>query len=279
MRFTLTISLLLSLVCQAQYDTLRLRGYTFQNAGSPGGGGTFPYIINEDFEGATPLAGIGVQKCCDYSQTVGNYFGRNCIRFALYDTDPLASSGTRTEIKIYDIDDLTEVEPEDLERWYSMDIYMPDTSWAYDATEDIWFQFHQSGGLSPSVAIETRADTMRLRSRLLDGSSAENGPNDKASFGGTILKNQWVHYVFHIKWSLASDGHIEAWRNGSKILNVTGANMYPVPGPSELENPKLKLGIYKWEWNGSQTTDVSKRIYYMDNIKVAGKAATYADML
>ncbi len=52
--------------------------------------------------------------------------------------------------------------------------------------------------------------------------------------------------------SAGSDGLIEMWRDGVKIMNRSGANAYKIEG--DIHNPNMKLGIYKSNWNGSGTT-------------------------
>ena len=86
---------------------------------------------------------------------------------------------------------------------------------------------------------------------------------------GVFEKDKWRAYVMHVKHSSSSDGLIELWRDGVKILNRSGANMYAVTG--DYHNPKLKLGIYKSDWNGSGTTQTTQRVIYFDDIKMGNE--------
>jgi hypothetical protein len=94
---------------------------------------------------------------------------------------------------------------------------------------------------------------------------------------GAFEKDVWRAYVMHVKHSSGSDGLIEVWRDGVKILNRSGANAYKIEG--DIEMPNMKLGIYKSNWNGSGTTMTNVRVLYFDDIKLGNENATYAEMV
>ena len=90
---------------------------------------------------------------------------------------------------------------------------------------------------------------------------------------GLVTKDTWHQFVIHFIHSYEADGLIEIWHNGNKILTHPGGNMY-----NNVAMPKWKLGIYKWKWNGSDTTDTRERILYFDNIRVGNKFVTLSEM-
>ena len=46
-----------------------------------------------------------------------------------------------------------------------------------------------------------------------------------------------------------------------------------------LINQNGNLAMYKWDWNGTGTTDTKVRVIYFDNIRLGNEKATYANMV
>jgi hypothetical protein len=221
-------------------------------------------MYNESFEGSNPFSTyVGKQSSTTYGITVSSdhaYTGTKSARFELRDTDPIASNGTRAEIKFPPLTNPN--------RWYSYNIYFPSAQYQYDSDPEILNQWHQGGGISPSIAVETRYDRM-----LID---VRPDPGTKFKYDlGAMVKDKWSTLVLHIIHSHGADGLIEIWKDGVKILTRTGANSYAYP---PYDHPKWKLGLYKWGWNGTGTTDTKLRVVYFDNIRLGDENATYADM-
>jgi hypothetical protein len=220
-------------------------------------------IWSDNLEGTTSLFSSvpSVQKSTSYGMTtVTNpvYQGTKSARFELRDSDPESHSGTRTEISFN--------EATNLNRWYSYALYAPSAYYKFDADDEIITQWHQGGGLTPALCLRVKSDKLYIR--ILGSTWVELGAFDK---------DQWHAYVMHIKHSSGSDGLIEIWKDGTKILNRSGANMYKVGG--DITNPNVKMGIYKSDWNGSGTTATNIRVLYLDDIKIGNENATYADMV
>lgn len=74
--------------------------------------------------------------------------------------------------------------------------------------------------------------------------------------------------VYHIKFSHKSDGKLEVWKNGIKVINYKGPNSY-----NDKYFPYFKAGIYKRKWY-----KISKRVVYLDEVRVGNKKATYKDV-
>jgi len=219
-------------------------------------------IWSDNLEGSTFFSTVpSVQTATSYAiTTVTNpvYQGTKAARFELRDTDPENHSGTRSEISFDD--------PTNLNRWYSYAMYAPSAYYKSDAEDEIITQWHQGGSLTPSLCLRVKSDKLYIR--ILGTIWVELGNFDK---------DQWHAYVMHIKHSSGSDGLIEIWKDGVKIMDRAGANMYKVEG--DLHNPSLKMGIYKSDWNGSGTTETNIRVLYLDDIKIGNENATYADMV
>jgi hypothetical protein len=200
-----------------------------------------------------------LQKAASYSitaSTTQKYNGTKSIRFELRDTDKEVQSGTRAEI--------TFPIAKNNNRWYSYAMYIPSADYKPDATDEVITQWHQGGGATPALCLRTKDDKLWLR---VLGKWIDLGKLDK---------DKWHTYVMHVKHTAGSDGLIEIWRDGVKILNRTGPNSYPITGTYHL--PFWKFGIYKSYWNGNRTSATKKRVLYFDAIKLGNENATYAEM-
>ena len=225
-------------------------------------------IYEETFENSPFLPGVGSQFGTTYGLKFGNFNSRNCARFELRDTDPETSSGTRAEIKLYDIDDLSALTK--IDQWYAFDTYFPSADWAYDSHAEIITQFHQGMSTSPSISLITRYDKMVVEVRSVVGEKVQYPLGD-------VVKDKWQSNVMHIIHSHGSDGLIEIWKDGVKIFSHSGPNSYD--WNAGADKPKWKLGLYKWDWNGTGTTDTHKRVLFIDNIKLGNEKALLTDLL
>jgi len=223
-------------------------------------------IYSESAEGTSlftsKLSGISPaqQTTTVYGITLSkdkHYGGYQSARFELRDTDLMVQSGTRAEI--------TFPTTTNLNRWYSYALLFDSANYKKDASDEVITQWHQGGGKTPALCLRTKND--RLYLRIMGNIWVDLGLLDKG---------KWHSYVMHVKHSSGSDGLVEIWRDGAKILSRTGQNMYRVTG--DLKNPNLKLGIYKSDWNYSQTTASNKRVLFFDEIKIGNEKATYAEM-
>jgi hypothetical protein len=205
--------------------------------------------------------GVSRQTSTSYGITsVTNpvYQGYKCARFELRSEDRETNGGTRAELSFPPITSLN--------RWYSYALYAPSAQYKYDDDDEVLSQWHQGGGETPALCLRVRAD--RLYIRIL-GTWVDLG---------VFEKDKWQAYVMHVKHSSGSDGLIEFWRNGVKILNRAGPNMYSL-SDDDFHYPYLKMGIYKSDWNGSSTTETNLRVLYYDDIKIGNEWATYEDMV
>jgi hypothetical protein len=222
-------------------------------------------LYEETFEGKGPFFyNAQIQSATTYGFTASSntfYQGKMCGRFELRDTDPSASGGTRAEVKYPPLTNANQ--------WYSYAVFFPSYNYRYDSEAEIISQWHQGGGVSPSVSLITRYDKLYLEIRSV--------PKIRQQFLlGNLVKDKWQRYVFHIVHSPGSTGLVEVWRNGVKIFTRKGANAYSF---SSYDKPSFKVGLYKWEWNGTKTTDTRKRVIFFDNVRVGSQYATYSDMV
>jgi hypothetical protein len=226
-------------------------------------------IYQETFEGDAPLSTyVKRQFVMPYSFTVAGspvLTGYNSGRLELRDTDPMNNNGTRAEISF--------PKQSVQDRWYVFSAYFHASDFAYDTKDEVICQWYQGlNGYSSSISLRVRQDRFRLTVIPYKGAQSE-----KIDLG-LMAKDTWITFAFHIKHSSGSEGLIELWMNGTKVLNRSGSNMYDLASDPEAETPNWKLGIYKSAWNGDQTSDVSRRVLYLDNIKLGNENATLEEM-
>jgi hypothetical protein len=226
------------------------------------------FFIEETFESGSGLDAFHSDDfAASHSFTlVSNpaFAGSKAARIELRDSDPMVSSGTRAEMTVIK-DESTPHMTKDM--WYNFAVFFPSVGYEADAEKEIISQWHQSGGQSPPISLIIRNDKVNIEVR--------NEIDAKDYFEiGNVVKDKWQQYTFHIIHSKGSDGIVEIWNNGTKIFTHKGANLYQAGD----DLPKWKMGMYKWKWNGSETTNTKKRVLYFDNIRVGKGSASLAEM-
>jgi Polysaccharide lyase len=203
------------------------------------------------------------------------YQGTHSARFQLRDTDPMISDGTRAEVTVIK-DSVKE------EMWYSFAVLFPANGFVPEPENEVISQWHQlpdthlgENAQSPATHLLVEKDRFILgigynKALVSDG---VNRDNHKDYDLGPVTKDTWHEFVFHFIHSIHAEGLVEVWHNGEKVRTHQGGNMY-----NNVDMPKWKLGIYKFQWNGEGTTDTHERILYIDNIRVGNARATLADM-
>ncbi|RDV16841.1 hypothetical protein DXT99_03415 [Pontibacter diazotrophicus] len=232
-------------------------------------------LFTENFEGSTPFSGVYLEKAGSHSLeyvTSLAFQGSRSARFELRDSDAMVNSGTRAEAMI--------TKPsEHKERWYSFAVYFPSQEYAKDSKSEIISQWHQYpdehlgekwGNPANALLVGNDRFTMSIRH---DANALTTSSVAKLYDLGSVAKDQWHEFVFHHIHSYGSDGLVEIWHNGKKVLEHKGGNMF-----NNAKLPHWKLGLYKWEWNAGGTTDVSKRVLYFDNIRVGNQNAQLSEM-
>src|SRR5690606_2504214 len=94
------------------------------------------------------------------------------------------------------------------EGWYSFGLYLPSDGFMPDDDEEILSQWHDSG--SPYLSLRVVKDRFKFKS------DKENVDIDQ------VTKDVWHQFVFHIRQSTGSNGLVEVWHNGEKVVSRTG---------------------------------------------------------
>ncbi len=162
-------------------------------------------------------------------------------------------------------------------RWYGLSIYLPSANWAtgkdWEILTQFWSQYDPGeGGHNPPVSLFVQNGRYVVKIRWDKDKFHVNGQEDgnKTYDLGPVEKDKWLDFVYHINWSYGSDGVVEVWKNGQKVVDHRGPNSYNDPGV-----PYFKFGIYKTNFiDGS----ISNRIAYIDEVRVGNENATYNDV-
>jgi hypothetical protein len=221
-------------------------------------------IYEETFEGSNPFSTAHSKEIgsWDYAlQFVTNpvFAGNKAARFEIREDQPLIKDGKRAEVTIIKGENLP-----GKNMWYSYAIYFP-ADYAKDGEQEMINQWYQDR--SPATGL--RVDDDRI---ILHTGNTYSPDNRKKIDLGAVEKGKWNTFVFHFIHSNGTDGLIEVWRNGVKVLTHKGGNMY-----ASSIMPKFKMGLYKSAFKYG-TSAVDKRVLYFDNIKVGNGNATLAEM-
>ncbi len=167
------------------------------------------------------------------------------------------------------------------EYWYGFSIYLP-SDYVADNIYEILAQWH---GVPDSTAEDTLNPPVSLHSekgvwmvstiwdsrKITEAATYEGSRRYQL---GEYKRGAWTDWVFHMKWSPKSDGLIQIWQNGKKVVDTAG----PI-GFNDPRGPYFKFGIYKgWRDRTTPVGVVGVRTLYHDEVRVASGAGRYADV-
>lgn len=215
----------------------------------------------ETFEGRKPFSSAHNIETGDWDYalryvSVPVYRGEKSARFEIKNDQPLVKNGKRSEVTI-----IKGLPGKNM--WYSFAVYFPTDGFTKDSQREVINQWYQDG--SPATSLRVRNDRLYLET----GSEKENREQIDIGFA---TKDIWHEFVLHFIHSHSSDGLVEVWHNGKKVITHKGGNMY------NNVLPKWKIGLYKAAFKFG-TSDVTNRIIFFDNIKVGNEKASYNDMV
>jgi hypothetical protein len=197
--------------------------------------------------------------------------GNSSGRFEINSTDPKQSGGIRAEMT-------QRLDLVGKERWYGFSQYFP-ASYVSDSTPELAGQWHdqpdegESAGRTPSNFIMIRNDRfIWYLSWDADAITYNNSPDGFMEIDlGPVPKDQWIDWVVHIKFAYDNTGILEVWKNGEKVIDRPNLpNSY-----NDTKLPYFKLGIYKWDWNGSS---VNQKVMYWDEVRIGNENSNYDEV-
>ena len=171
------------------------------------------------------------------------------------------------------------------EYWYGFSIFLPN-DYAVDNIWEIVAQWHGVPDFdkgedwrNPVMALSTNGGKWGLVTRW--DAKVNTFEGGKRKYGGTktydlgkYRKDAWTDWVVHVKWSYGSDGLLEVWRDGKKVVTQKGPNAF-----NDKKGPYFKMGLYKgWKDPKRGSDAVSSRLLYHDEFRMAGAGGRYEDV-
>lgn len=255
---------------------------------SPAIGTQTALLLQEGFEG-TPLKTFFPVTCRSHSFTVSHSLtrsGSSSGRIELRRTDPVAGNSYRAELRLTQGSIVGGVGQE---RWYGLSIYVPG-DWRIDTNPRDWqilAQWHSlpdvqlgEGLLPPPLAIWIDKgewsiwsywDRTPVTKTTADGAPLPPGGR-AVLWRGPYSTGKWTDWVVHAQWSYLSDGLIEMWKDGVKVVSRRGPNTY-----NDTQPLYFMLGLYRWPWSfPNNVWSEPKRVVYFDELRVGDATANYS---
>jgi hypothetical protein len=157
--------------------------------------------------------------------------------------------------------------PHEEEVW-SFDVFYPSSGMESDSEGEIIIQFHGVPDgcetyRNPPISLDNHNNEITLTWRYDPRECTPAGftawDARVVEFGATP-KDQWVTYVFHIRYSPDGCGLLRVWQDGVLKVNETGI---PI-GFADQQGAYLGFGLYKWSNNSSLATE--RRVLF-DNVR------------
>lgn len=173
------------------------------------------------------------------------------------------------------------------EYWYGFSIFLPEpfevnskwevvANWHGRPDFDIGEVFAGQGAIMALTTANPRSETIAEWVLINRWDSKPNStPGGVPDIEGTNVyefgpyeTGVWTDWVFHVKWSYESDGFLEIWKNGIKVLDRDGPNCY-----NDEYGPYFKMGIYR----AGRSSNAPRTIYH-DEFRMADADGTYEDV-
>jgi Polysaccharide lyase len=165
------------------------------------------------------------------------------------------------------------------EYWYAFSIYLPDDYIPDNVAWEIVAQWHaipDSGEshTTPPLSLSTSRGIWKLNNKWTTSRITTKSNLQTRSFTfGTYARGRWTDWVFRIKWSYGTQGILEAWKDGQKVLSAKGPNTY-----NDARMPYFKMGIYKGWRPGHPVGPVTRRTLYHDEFRRVGPGGSYSEV-
>ncbi len=114
------------------------------------------------------------------------------------------------------------------EAWWAHSVKFPSDYVSPTDGFGVVMDFHHTGS---SGQANFHVDSSRWDGKLhFRGFGGSQDNNEYGTVIGSIVKNQWYDFVYHVRWSSGSDGFMRAWVNGKKKLDHRGPTLYSGQG-------------------------------------------------
>ncbi|WP_171037849.1 polysaccharide lyase [Dyadobacter luticola] len=156
--------------------------------------------------------------------------------------------------------------------WYAFSTYFP-SSFTQESSEDCITQWQAKPDLalgeewrSPPMLLGILNDHFVLEVRTDANKITKQGNYTFNRIDlGPVEKENWLDWVFHVKWAYDNTGVIEIWRNKQLVLSrFNQPNSY-----NDDLYPYFKIGLYKWDWASlANKSTSSSRVMYVDEVTI-----------
>jgi hypothetical protein len=162
------------------------------------------------------------------------------------------------------------------EYWIGFSNYLADP-WPFAKKGEIIFQIHKRPDPTDQRSRQpliktTKGGVWFIQSTFDPNHDSTSSTVQAEQFrAGPIEKNRWNDWVIHVKWSYGSDGLLEIWKDGAKVVNKNGPNC-----SNDDLGPYIKIGVYNPFWRErSGATAEDKRTIHYDSVRVGDETASY----
>jgi hypothetical protein len=220
----------------------------------------------------------------DYNGNISSNYSlspNHSYRFELHNGEPAVHGGIRSELA-------GPAESPNQEMIYNFSCYLPNggnEDWGTDKVfcDEMIAQWHQTLDVGDTVINCGPPLSLKIYTSTTDGlphfyisqmydehantTSAVNLSARRTVYDlGPITKGQWLTWSFHVRWGWMSsqNPYLQVYKNGALVLSNTNPNMF-----NDRLGVSQQLGIYKWEWDNSNSRAVSnqsKRVIYFDDV-------------
>jgi hypothetical protein len=171
------------------------------------------------------------------------------------------------------------------EYWYGFSIFLP-KDFAPSQIWEILVQWHvdpdapEERARNPPMTITTTGGKWGFRSSWDANAITQKDADGKWIYGGhnrydlgAYETGVWTDWVVRVKWSYETDGTLEVWKNGVKVISqLNKPNCY-----NDVLGPYIKFGVYKgWTSTASPEPGITKRIVFHDEFRMTGANGSYA---
>jgi hypothetical protein len=146
------------------------------------------------------------------------------------------------------------------DHWFGVDL-MLDSEYELESSgnPEILTQFHVAKKTMGYPPLALRI----INDRFVLTHIRDNSGNLELYDLGPVIKNVWIQWKYHIRFSKRDrKAIIEVWRDNEILHSIKGSNLF--------RNYKffLKIGIYKWAWWNCTfpKSNTKKKVIYFDNV-------------
>lgn len=208
--------------------------------------------------------GIGAYGCCAYSVGIAlspTRTGKYAYRLDARAGDPrVAGANHRASVQVGG--------SVMGEYWYGWSTYIP-ADWQNTSQFHVLTHWHVGSAMQP-LQLVNNGDKIMWQHwygfGTVGGSGTTNATLTTLWTGDfNAMKGKWTDWVVHANWQTDSSGYIQAWQNGTKVVDWHGVSVTPGGGSPY--------------WNcGFNFQAAESRVMYCDELRMGDASSSYAEV-